>query len=96
MLLSISVVTVKKDGAEDKNIKMLSQLEDVIHAFTLETAGYASDSLSAFNDALTNAKNVLNDASATQETMNAAMKDLFNAPWTFSAANRQELRPCRK
>ncbi len=58
---------------------MLSQLEDVIHAFTLETAGYASDSLSAFNDALTNAKNVLNDASATQEAMNAAMKDLFNA-----------------
>ena len=57
----------------------VSQLEDVIHAFTLETAGYASDSLSAFNDALTNAKNVLNDASATQETMNAAMKDLFNA-----------------
>lgn len=57
----------------------VSQLEDVIHAFTLETAGYASDSLSAFNDALTNAKNVLNDASATQEAMNAAMKDLFNA-----------------
>lgn len=57
----------------------VSQLEDVIHAFTLETAGYASDSLSAFNDVLTNAKNVLNDASATQEAMNAAMKDLFNA-----------------